>query len=80
MDGLERTWGHRVHVVRLDVRDRANQDLLDAWHVDLVPTFLLFDAQGREVYRGASPSALGELRRKLETLAPLDERGMEARP
>lgn len=53
MDGLERELGGRAQVIRVNVAEPAGRELFARWGLEVVPTFLVFDGHGREVYRAA---------------------------
>ncbi|MDX1615630.1 MAG: thioredoxin family protein [Candidatus Promineifilaceae bacterium] len=51
MNGLEAEWGQRVKVVQVNVHRTENRALLDRLRVQFTPTFVLFAADGSEVWR-----------------------------
>ena len=57
MDRLERDLEGQAPVLRLNVMDAAGQDVMRAYGVYLVPTFLVFDGAGNLLFRqgGAFP-------------------------
>ncbi len=57
MDRLERDLQGQALVLRLNVRDAAGRDVMRAYEVYLVPTFLVFDGAGNLLFRqgGAFP-------------------------
>ena len=57
MDRLERDLGGQASVIRLNVREPAGRDVMKAYGVYLVPTFLVFDGAGNLLLRqgGAFP-------------------------
>ena len=57
MDRLERDLEGQAPVLRLNVRDPAGRDVMRAYRVFLVPTFLVFDGAGSLLFRqgGAFP-------------------------
>ena len=57
VDRLERDLQGQAIVLRLNVRDAAGKDVMRAYEVYLVPTFLVFDGAGNLLFRqgGAFP-------------------------
>ena len=57
MDRLERDLQGQALVLRLNVMDTVGQDVMRAYEVYLVPTFLVFDGAGNLLFRqgGAFP-------------------------
>jgi len=51
VDGLAAEWGDSVTVLRLNVQDPAAQPLLAELGFRFTPTFILFDSDGREIWR-----------------------------
>jgi hypothetical protein len=51
VDGLAAEWGDNVIVLRLNVQDPAAQPLLAELNFRFTPTFILFDGDGREIWR-----------------------------
>ena len=51
MGGLERELGDRVQVVRLNVDDEVGQRARVVFGVQKVPTIILLNADGSEIYR-----------------------------
>ena len=51
VDGIEREHGERLRVIRVNVQDTAGRALADRYHFEFTPTFVLFDAGGRELLR-----------------------------
>ncbi|HLE23361.1 MAG TPA: hypothetical protein VI701_03560 [Anaerolineales bacterium] len=51
VDAVEREFGERLQVVRLNVQDPAGRELAQFYGFDFTPTFVLLDADGREVWR-----------------------------
>lgn len=44
-------WGDSVTVLRVNVQDPAAQSLLAELNFRFTPTFILFDGNGREIWR-----------------------------
>ncbi len=53
MDGLEQEWQGRLAVIRVDVDSTAGQILATEWRATFTPSFLLFDGEGKEIWRAA---------------------------
>ncbi|MBE7533720.1 MAG: thioredoxin family protein [Chloroflexi bacterium] len=51
MDGLAAEWGDTVTVLRVNVQDPTAQPLLAELNFRFTPTFILFDGDGREIWR-----------------------------
>ena len=56
MDRLERDLQGQALVLRLNVRGAAGQDVMRAYGVYLVPTFLVFDGAGNLLFARAELS------------------------
>jgi thioredoxin-related protein len=68
VDEVEREFGERLQVVRLNVQDPAARELAQAYGFEFTPTFVLLDADGGELWRSVyllDPA-------KLRLLLPLD--------
>lgn len=68
MDGLAAEWDGRVEVVRVNVHDRAARPLITRLGYRLTPTYILFDGNGREVWRTYGVISAAEARRRVEAL------------
>ena len=68
MDGLEAEWDGRVQVVRLNVHDLAARPLITRLGYRFTPTYILFDGDGREVWRTYGVINAAEARRRVEAL------------
>jgi hypothetical protein len=51
VDGLERRWGHAIRVERFNVGEDVGQEVYELLGASGVPTTVLFDADGDEIYR-----------------------------
>jgi thioredoxin-like negative regulator of GroEL len=63
VDGLEREWQDEVQVVRLNVMERDSRPLAARLAVRAVPTYILLDNDGREVWRQVGVVNAAEARR-----------------
>ena len=68
VDGLEAEWGERVRVVRLNAMERENLTLLSRLGVRFMPTYVLLDSDGREVWRSIGGINAREARAVIERL------------
>ncbi|MEK7874362.1 MAG: hypothetical protein AAB502_10975 [Chloroflexota bacterium] len=62
VDGLERDLASRARVLRLDILSPTGQAMARSRTVDLVPTFLVIDGQGRETARFSGADTEGIIR------------------
>jgi thiol-disulfide isomerase/thioredoxin len=53
VDRLEAEWRDRLVVRRVDIRSPEGRQLAREHRIEYTPTFILFDATGREQWRGA---------------------------
>ena len=63
MDRIEQEHAGSLQVVRVDIQSEVGQELAMAYRVNATPTFILFDAQGKESWRGIgsiSPERVSE--------------------
>jgi thioredoxin-related protein len=51
VDAVEREFGERLEVIRLNVQDPAGRELAQAYGFEFSPTFILFDSAGSEIWR-----------------------------
>jgi thioredoxin-related protein len=51
VDRIEEELGDRIMVIRLDVQTQAGRELARGYGFRYTPTFIMFDAQGREIWR-----------------------------
>jgi hypothetical protein len=68
VDGIEREHSRVLAVVRLNVQDAAGRAWAERLQVVFTPTFLFFDAGGREVWR--SVGAIDPARVRSSLAAP----------
>lgn len=52
VDHVERQWAGKLAVRRVNIQSEEGRQLARQHHVEITPTFLLFDAAGREQWRG----------------------------
>jgi thioredoxin-related protein len=67
VDGLERQFEGKAYVVRVELSSAAGEELGDRYGIDTVPSFVVFDDDGKVVFKrnGAGGVPLKELRRAL---------------
>lgn len=53
VDGIEKDHQGTLRVVRLDARNSENRELANSIGVQMTPTYVLFDANAKEVYRSS---------------------------
>jgi thioredoxin-related protein len=68
VDGLEAEWGNTVTVLRLNVQEPAAQPLLAELNFRFTPTFILFDGDGREIWRTNGVIVPDEVNEQLNAL------------
>jgi thiol-disulfide isomerase/thioredoxin len=51
VDRIEQMYTHRLIVIRLNVQDPASKTIMARYAFQYTPTFILFNAQGREILR-----------------------------
>jgi thioredoxin-related protein len=51
VDAVEREFGERLEVIRLNVQDPTGRELAQAYGFEFTPTFILFDSAGSEIWR-----------------------------
>jgi thioredoxin-related protein len=51
VDGLETELGSKLHILRLNIQDQVGRELAPVYNFEYTPTYIFFDAQGREIWR-----------------------------
>ena len=51
MDGLETELGPKLHILRLNVQDNVGRELAPVYDFEYTPTYIFFDARGKELWR-----------------------------
>jgi hypothetical protein len=51
VDAVEREFGDALQVIRVNVQDPAGRELARSYGFEFTPTFILFDGEGRELWR-----------------------------
>ncbi len=51
VDGIEKEYQNRLIVIRVDIQSGTGQTLAPIYGFQYTPTFIFFDAQGKELWR-----------------------------
>ena len=51
VDGLEKELSGKLTVIHLNIQDSVGRELAPVYKFEYTPTFILFDAQGNELWR-----------------------------
>jgi len=51
VDGIEQQYKGRLVVIRLDIQSKTGRTLAPLYSFQYTPTFIFFDAQGKELWR-----------------------------
>jgi thioredoxin-related protein len=51
VDELEQELGDRVKFIRLNIQESVGMELAPVYGFEFTPTFIFFDAQGKELWR-----------------------------
>lgn len=51
VDGLEKELSGKIIFIRLNIQDNVGRELAPVYNFQYTPTFILFDAQGNELWR-----------------------------
>ena len=51
VDRLKQELAGRAQVIRIDVRSASGQELAESLGLEMVPTFIIFDKSGTEIWR-----------------------------
>ncbi len=51
MDGLEKELGQKLTILRVNVQDPVGRDLAPVYNFEYTPTYIFFDAKGRQLWR-----------------------------
>lgn len=65
MDGIEREFDGRLTVIRINVQEPVGEVLGKKLHFRYTPTFIFFDADGKELWRTIGAIDPAEVRRSL---------------
>jgi thiol-disulfide isomerase/thioredoxin len=68
VNGLEEEWGDSVQVVQLKMQEKENQALIERLDAIYTPTFVLFDASGKEVWRSVGQIDAYEVKDRVKAL------------
>lgn len=65
VDGVEREFGDRLKVIRINVQDSAARPLTAEYGFQYTPTFVLLDGTGAEVWRAVGALDPNAIRARL---------------
>ena len=51
MDELELEVGEELHIIRLNIQESIGMELAPVYGFEFTPTFIYFDAEGKELWR-----------------------------
>ena len=51
MDELELEVGEELHIIRLNIQESIGMELAPVYDFEFTPTFIYFDAEGKELWR-----------------------------
>ena len=51
VDGLEQETKGKLIVIRLNIQDPVGKQLAEQYNFEFTPTFIFFDARGKELWR-----------------------------
>ena len=66
VDGIEKEYKGRLIVLRLDMQSQAGAALAPIYDLQFTPTFIFFDAQGKEIWRNVGQLDVNQLRNSLK--------------
>ena len=66
VDRLENEWRGKLTVRRVDIQSPAGKQLVAEYRIELTPTFIFFDAAGREQWRSVGGVDAAQVRISLE--------------
>ncbi len=67
VDRLEREFGQRLVVRRVDIQSGEGRKLAQQYDIEFTPTFIFFDAVGKEQWRSVGQIDAASLRQSLES-------------
>ena len=65
VDGIEAEHHGRLTVIRINVQEPGFRPLLAQYNFQFTPTFILFDGEGRELFRSVGSIDADRVRRSL---------------
>jgi thiol-disulfide isomerase/thioredoxin len=66
VDRLENEWRNKLVVRRMDIQSADGQRLVTQFGIEVTPTFIFFDAAGKERWRSAGELDAAQVRASLE--------------
>jgi thioredoxin-related protein len=61
VDGIEQKYQGRLVVIRVDIQSETGRSLIPLYSFQFTPTFIFFDAQGKELWRAVGQLDTGKL-------------------
>lgn len=68
VDGIEEENAGQLEVIHLDVQKPEAKPFMQKFNFEFTPTFILFDAQGQEIWRSVGSLDSEKLREVVSTL------------
>jgi len=66
VDGVEKQYTGRLRVIRVNIQETAGRELAVAYQFQYTPTFIFFDAQGKELWRSVGSLDQERLRQSMQ--------------
>ena len=66
VDGLEKEFAGKLLVIRLNIQETVGRELAPVYMFEYTPTFILFDAQGNELWRQVGGLDVERVRQSLK--------------
>jgi thioredoxin-related protein len=66
VDGIEAQYKDRLVVIRLDIQSEIGRTLAPVYGFQYTPTFIFFDAQGKELWRSIGLLETGKVSESLK--------------
>jgi thioredoxin-related protein len=66
VDGIEKEYKGHLIVLRLDMQSKAGAALAPIYNFQYTPTFIFFDAQGKEIWRDVGQLDVNQLQNSLK--------------
>jgi thioredoxin-related protein len=51
VDGLESELGPKIDIIRINIQDQVGRELAPVYDFEYTPTYIFFDAHGKELWR-----------------------------
>lgn len=66
VDGIEKQYKGRLIVLRLNMQSKAGAALSPIYDLQFTPTFIFFDAQGKEIWRNVGQLDVNQIQNSLK--------------